>query len=323
MKPLSESRRATAGALLLLVTAGCFAAGCNQLLDPGGGGETTVDGDDPLAVPTELDPTTLEALHRDVIVGSCAAQPGLCHNGQFEPNLSTATLMYENLVNRPGIEHGNVFRVTPGKPGESLLIDKLRNKNVLSQMPLGADPLGEDEIAAIEKWIADGALRRPGDAPAPRLNNPPAEPQIGIFDDQGNRLDQTGPFTVAAGTKLVLRHSVQDFETADADVPYAAFGLQLADGRELQLSEAAGDETAGITTYEASGAPESKGDQLNYRFEWTVPALANVVGYDGQITEQSTAGMSLSVVAFYLDSLTPEESMLTFTFTPDLIKVAP
>ncbi|MEZ4307214.1 MAG: hypothetical protein R3F14_04110 [Polyangiaceae bacterium] len=297
--------------------------GCLTDIDPGGDGGPAVPDDDPLAVPADIEPGTLDALQRDVIAKSCAAQPGLCHHGQFEPNLSTATLTYENLVLRPGIERDKQYRVTPGDPANSLLIDKLRNKDVLSQMPLGAKPLAEDDIAAIEQWIAGGALRRPGEDAAPKLNNPPAEPQIAVFDEAGNRLDAGGPFSVAAGTKLVLRHSVQDFETDDADIPYAAFILQLADGRSIQVSTTPGAETSAITSYDGPGAPEGIGDALNFAFEWTVPATLTLMDDAGNVTTEDAAGQSISSSPFTSTPSPPSKGILTFSFEPALVKVTP
>lgn len=300
-----------------------LSAGCVPEIDPGGDGETSVPGDDPLAVPEDLDPASLDALHRDIILRSCAAQPGLCHHGQFEPNLSTPALTYENLVYKPGIERVEQHRVKPGDPADSLLVDKLRDVDVLSQMPLGADPLPEEEIAAIEKWIKDGALRRPGAEPPPKLNNPPAEPEIAVFDEQGNRLDAAGPFSVAAGTKLVIRHSAQDFETDDAAIPFSAVFLQLPDGRQLKLSDTPGGETTGTTVHETAGAPEGKGDLLDFKLEWTVPDTLDLVGPGGAVTQEPAAGASLSIIAAYLDSVQPKEGMLTFAIQLDLIKVTP
>src|SRR5678815_5558764 len=107
-----------------------------------------------------------------IIAKRCSGQPGLCHNGQFEPNLSTPALAYAYLVNRPGLERTDRLRVSPGSSATSFLVDKLRNRGVSTQMPLGAEPLAEADIAEIEAWIDGGALRAPGADPAPVLNNP-------------------------------------------------------------------------------------------------------------------------------------------------------
>ncbi|HEY5950217.1 MAG TPA: hypothetical protein VIV40_32200, partial [Kofleriaceae bacterium] len=130
--------------------------------------EATVDAgaeDDPLLVTTTAAPGSLDDLHERIIAKRCSGQPGLCHNGQFEPNLSTPALTYAYLVNRPGIEKADRLRVQPGNPGASLFIDKIRNRNgVATQMPLGAEPLEEAEIKELEAWITAGALRAPGAA---------------------------------------------------------------------------------------------------------------------------------------------------------------
>ncbi len=314
-------KRAVDFALALLLAASL--AGCTAEGDSGAEPGAAVQDDDPLDVPTDIDPASLDALHRDIIAGSCAAQPGLCHHGQFEPNLSTPALTYENLVRRPGLEHPEQLRVVPGDPDKSLLVDKLRNRGVLSQMPLGAKPLPEEQIAALEAWIEAGALRRPGAEPAQALNNPPAEPEIAVFDDHGNRLDNGVGVVVAAGTKLVLRHSARDFETPDQDIPFSAFYLELADGRTIAMSDTPGQEDAAPTTYEPTSAPMGKGDLLDFRVDWTVPDTVSVMSLDGTVTEESTAGMSFTVTAAYLDGAPAGEAMLTFTFLPDFLKVSP
>jgi hypothetical protein len=298
--------------------AGCAASG-DSAAEPG----AAAGGGDPLDVPADIDPASLDALHRDIVVRSCAAQPGLCHHGQFEPNLSTPALAYENLVLRPAIEHPAALRVAPGEPEKSLLVDKLRNRDVLSQMPLGAEPLPEEEIAAIEAWIAAGALRRPGAEPAPVLNNPPVEPEIGVFDEHGTRLDKGGSVVVSAGTKLVLRHSAHDFETADQDMQYSAFYLELPDGRQVKMSDVPGREDEAATAYDAASAPMGKGDLLDFRLDWTVPDTVSVIAADGTVTEESTAGMSFTVTAAYLDAAPVGEAMLAFTYLPDFLKVSP
>ena len=119
------------------------------------------DGDDPLAVTDTPAPGSLDDLHQRIIAKRCSGQPGLCHNGQFEPNLSTPAMTYAYVVSRPALEKPDQLRVVPGDPSRSVLIDKLRNRGVATQMPLGAEPLAEADIAALEAWIRGGALRAP------------------------------------------------------------------------------------------------------------------------------------------------------------------
>ena len=228
--------------------------------------------DDPLAVRETSAAGSLDDLHQRVIAKRCSGQPGLCHNGQFEPNLSTPALTYAYLVGRPSLEKTDRLRVRPGDPDHSLLIDKLRNRNgVSTQMPLGADPLLEADVQALEAWITGGALRAPGATPAPVLNNPPHRPEIAIFDATGARLDGGAAIHVAVGATLTLRHSVQDFETPDDAIPFAAVVLGLGDGRNVVLEPTSGSPQVGRTAYDATG-PISKGDRLDYMRNWTVPA---------------------------------------------------
>ena len=286
-------KRALCTAYFLLVLAAC------------GGG----DGDDPFEPEVDPDPLdvteqapagSLDDLHARIIAKRCSGQPGLCHNGQFEPNLSTPGLTYSYLVNRPGIEKPALLRVKPGNAGASLFIDKIRNRNgVATQMPLGAEPLAEEDIQALEKWIDDGALRAPGAAPAPVLNNPPKRPQIGIFNVSNTRLDGTGPVSVAAGTTLMLRHTVNDFETADAAVPFGAFILSIADGRQVVVTTG-NDPQVGPTTYNAAGPP-AQGDTFNWQRSWTIPATLQVRTDAGVISSVPASGQVISILAVYVD----------------------
>jgi len=48
--------------------------------------------------------------------------------------------------------------IVPGRPDESLLIKAIRWVDEDLQMPMHEDKLPDDQIAAIEKWVADGAV---------------------------------------------------------------------------------------------------------------------------------------------------------------------
>jgi hypothetical protein len=259
---------------------------------------------DPLLVTDTAAPGSLDDLHQRIIAKRCSGQPGLCHNGQFEPNLSTPALTYAYLVNRPGIEKADRLRVKPGSATTSLFIDKIRNRNgVATQMPLGAAPMEEAEIKELEAWIDAGALRAPGADPAPNLNNPPKRPQIGIFNASGTRLDGSGPVNVSAGSTLTLRHTVADFETADSAIPFAAVILQIADGRQIVVSPAATDPHVGPTTYDAAG-PQAQGDLFNYKRAWTIPATLSLRNPDnGALTTAPAAGQSVTILAVYVDGV--------------------
>jgi hypothetical protein len=284
------------------IAAGSAACG-NDHAEPDAGDEAMDD--DPLAVTNTPPAGSLDDLHQRIFAKRCSGQPGLCHNGQFEPNLSTPAMTYAYLVGRPGLEKADRLRVKPGDAAGSLMVDKLRNRGgVATQMPLGAEPLDEADIKALEAWIDAGALRAPGAAPAPQLNNPPHRPEIGIFDAGGTRLDGTGAVRVTAGTTLVLRHSVQDFETPDAAIPFAAVILAVADGRDVVLdpTPTATDPQLGRTTYDANG-PISKGDRLNYQRSWTIGSTLTL--YDTKLKTRAdvpASGQVVTVLVVYLDA---------------------
>ncbi|HMG54228.1 MAG TPA: hypothetical protein VK601_12115 [Kofleriaceae bacterium] len=268
--------------------------------------------DDPLAVSDTPPAGSLDDLHQRIIAKRCSGQPGLCHNGQFEPNLSTPALSYAYLVGRPSLEKIDRLRVRPGDAAHSLLVDKLRNRNgVSTQMPLGADGLDDADIKALEAWIDGGALRAPGAAAPPVLNNPPHRPEVAIFDSAGNRLDGSGAIHVATGATLVLRHSVQDFETPDDAIPFAAVALGVAaspggasNGLNVSLDPTAGDPSTGRTSYDPAG-PLSKGDRLDYQRSWTIGATLTLC--DAKCKNPVTVsahGLTLNLFALYIDALT-------------------
>jgi hypothetical protein len=206
----------------------------------------------------------------------------------------------------------------PGDPDASFLIDKLRNRDVSTQMPLGAEPLAEEEIALIEEWIRDGALRRPGAEPAPELNNPPRAPEIAVFDAGGDRLDTGAPLTVAAGTTLTLRHSVSDFETADEEIPFGAFLLQAPDGRRVVLSPGSDDPGLAISEYDGAG-PMGNGDLLNRRFAVTLGANLDLIDDAGAIATVSAADRPLTIIAVYVDDA--EDGIAALAISPATLEV--
>lgn len=310
---------------LLLVLAGLTAWGplaCGSDPTVGGTARAAEDDDDPLALSEELVPGTLDELHARIIQPGCAGQPGLCHFGQFEPNLSTPALTYLNLARRPSLERTKQLRVAPGEAVQSLLVDKLRNHDVISQMPLGAAPLAEADIQAIEAWIDGGALRRPGEPDAPVLNNPPAPPALALFDGAGVRLDATGPATVPVGATVTFRQTVEDFEVEDADMPFVVVVANLADGRNVLFSPelASGAETA-ICSYDAAG-PALGGDVLAWKYDFTIPdpldVLAPVSGVRSQIP---AAGQTLSLIAAYVDGDLAQGGYLTYAIFPNWLVI--
>jgi hypothetical protein len=276
--------------------------------------------DDPLVITDEPPPGSLDDLHARIIKPRCSGTPGLCHNGQFEPNLSTPGLMYAYVVRRPAIEKPDRLRVDVMSPSTSFLIHKLRNINgVATQMPLGAEPLPEEDIAAIEAWISDGARRAPGAGLAPVLNNQPKKPEIGIYEG-ANRLDDGGMAVTQTGHTITLRHSVQDFETLDGDIPFAIMVLLAPDGRNVVLDPASQtDAQIARTMYDASG-PMGAGDALNFKFDWTIPATVELVD-DLDIRGNATLPLTVTPLALYLDNATL--GIVAFDISPRTLRINP
>ena len=132
---MTKALVAAVAAITAVAAALALAACGNDRAEPTTG-DAGVD-DDPLAFTAAAQPGSLDDLHQRILAKRCSGQPGLCHNGQFEPNLSTPAMAYAYLVARPGIEKPDRLRARPGHAEDSLVIDKLRNRRgVATQMPL-------------------------------------------------------------------------------------------------------------------------------------------------------------------------------------------
>jgi hypothetical protein len=123
---------------------------------------------------------------------------------------------------------------------------------------------------------------------------------------------------VTVGETITLRHSVQDYETSDAAVPYAAFQITTSDGRLVVVSPIYPD---GISpsSYDAEG-PMGVADTLNWRLDWTVGDTLEV--NDGKGVETiPAAGETLTVVVYYLDGNPETDGIATFGFELNLIGI--
>ncbi len=76
-----------------------------------------------------------------------------CHGANNNPRANLNLATFGQLLT--GGDAGAIF--APGKPEESLLIGKLKGTAGGARMPMGRDPLPDETIAKIEKWIAEGA----------------------------------------------------------------------------------------------------------------------------------------------------------------------
>lgn len=311
--------------LSLLALAGVVAGACSEPIDPGGEPpDETLEADPLDDIPQSVDAGSLDDLYRKVLLPSCAGQAGLCHAGQFEPNLSTPSLAYYNLVERPGLEKRDKLRVMPGDPAQSLLVDKLRNRDVISVMPLGAEPVAEEQIAEIEKWIAAGAPRFPGAEPIQSIDEPPEEPQLAIFGDDGQRLDLGGAAMASPGETVVFRMTSHDFETPDEDMVYGAFLLQTAEGELVVVNPSPEDPTTAYATFDPIDAPPVGDESFNWKYKWVVPEVVDLISYEGESRfGVSTVGMSFFLIGAYIPEIVGNDYVIAINFTPDGLQVQP
>lgn len=136
----------------------------------GGGG-----GGSPTPAPGQLQPT-IESIQAQVFTPRCATSG--CHRGTTAEEglqLDDAQTSYDNLVDVRSVQAPVQFRVEPGSPDTSYLIDKLEGTQTSgTRMPQGQASLSADTIAVIRQWIADGAPP-PGGAKRDALFLPPVE----------------------------------------------------------------------------------------------------------------------------------------------------
>ena len=100
------------------------------------------DGELPIDLP-EVIPLngTFKSVNANIIQPKCAS----CHNPMGE-NREIDYSNYETTL--------ATGEINPGNPGDSKMLEAC----VDGDMPQGAPPLSREELAAIEEWIADGAL---------------------------------------------------------------------------------------------------------------------------------------------------------------------
>lgn len=284
----------------------------------GNGGCTSDLSRDPHMVEDDVDPleslappaneSQLAYLQRTIFSQSCASIAGQCHFGQFEPNLSTMSQVYYNLVNRGAIEHFHQYRVdSMATPSASHLLHKLRGTDgVQTIMPLGTDGLPEDQIQRVEQWISSGAKWDDAGEAAPRPNNPPEPPLVQEWSleggVEGERLDEGGPFLASVGQSMVFRAAVRDVETTDASIPEVLFILYLLDRAASVLMPAKYPTTVGYGSFDDIDAPELAGERYNWAYEWTVPETVDLAFDDGSFElGVPSSGLVLSMYALYYD----------------------
>ncbi|MCI0516628.1 MAG: hypothetical protein L0Y45_02225 [Woeseiaceae bacterium] len=99
------------------------------------------------------------SIQANVITPNCAVTG--CHFGANAPQdlRLDAANSYGLIVGVRSKEEPGVFRVAPGDPNNSYLVQKLEGSaSTGARMPLGAPPLPQATIDVIRQWISDGAV---------------------------------------------------------------------------------------------------------------------------------------------------------------------
>jgi hypothetical protein len=147
-----------------------FGAGANFIMDTDA---NALDGELPGALPsgdgtaggdfiTQFSITSLSALDQiqaAIFTLRCAS----CHfgAGSIFPNmdLRNADASFNTLVNVTSAQDGNFVRVVPMQPANSYLVHKLQGVATVGGFMPPTGMLTPAEIATVEQWITDGALR--------------------------------------------------------------------------------------------------------------------------------------------------------------------
>lgn len=143
LAPVAALLLATAGAAAVTALGGCGESG-------GQPGCVTVD-----AACTPRYEPTFPNVYNNTLRDSCGSQSGVCHSAQGRRgglSLESIDVAYAQLIAE------GQGRVVPGDPACSEMIVRLHGDGEDYLMPPGA-PLPAADRCAIERWIANGAMR--------------------------------------------------------------------------------------------------------------------------------------------------------------------
>ena len=113
-----------------------------------------------VTTPIVLGPT-LDQIQALIFGPQCST----CHSGAGSisgiPNmdLRSADAAFNTLVNVTAAQDGNFVRVVPTDPANSYIVHKLQGVATVGSVMPPTGMLSAAEIAAVEQWITDGALR--------------------------------------------------------------------------------------------------------------------------------------------------------------------
>ena len=101
---------------------------------------------------------TFSSISKNIFIKKCSLYT--CHSSAFSDKSGKLDLSdknaYSNLINIPGSAYPEIARILPGKPDESLLMQRLEGKIVIG-VPLERNCVTKEEIAVIREWIKNGA----------------------------------------------------------------------------------------------------------------------------------------------------------------------
>ncbi|MDG1099474.1 MAG: hypothetical protein P8O20_08830 [Bacteroidia bacterium] len=170
---------------------------------------------------TEPSATSLEGIHRNVFIKTCANSG--CHDGTFEPDFRTAESSFNTLINQAPIKPDPLqtfeYRVVPGNADASMLIHRMTvdlggNSGIMPLIvnPDNDYPIHKDKhIQNIKDWInagapdLDGNTRTAADFP-PQILGVNAR-NGGVLQNRGGKYE---PILVDANTNLTLWFSLTD-----------------------------------------------------------------------------------------------------------------
>ncbi|MEW6087716.1 MAG: hypothetical protein AB1498_05375 [bacterium] len=105
----------------------------------------------------KLEPS-FSSISRNIFIKKCSLYT--CHSSaSFEKsgNLDLSDKeSYNNLINFPSSSYPEIKRIVPGKPDESLLLQRLEGKVIIG-VPLERNCVTKKEIETIREWIKNGA----------------------------------------------------------------------------------------------------------------------------------------------------------------------
>jgi hypothetical protein len=99
---------------------------------------------------------TFESIQDNVFTPICS----VCHAGGAAPEgmRLDAGNSFAMIVDVPSVEVPSLYRIKPGDPDNSYLVQKIEGHAAVgAQMPFGGPPLPAATIATIRQWVSDGA----------------------------------------------------------------------------------------------------------------------------------------------------------------------